>query len=134
MRPKSTLIFVFVVALCLWQTSLADKPNGTAEDRIRRALQGEHQANAAEDGAAEDGVLEDVLDVIRQHGSILDGTAFDNRQEVKHTKLSTRSRRAAVAEQLLKSSRLLESLGNPDEDRLKLIERMRGEAVTLLSE
>ena len=60
--------------LCLWQNSLADKPATEAQDRIRQALEGRRDPDASGDG-----VLDDVLDLIDQRGSILDGSALDDR-------------------------------------------------------
>ncbi len=96
------------------------------------------------------GVLDDVLEVIKQRGSILDGSSLDDQppklvrpSTINATSNSTidsqsssasASTKAFVAEQLLKTSRMLESVANPDRQRKALIQQMRGEAVKLLSE
>jgi hypothetical protein len=46
----------------------------------------------------------------------------------------SRWRKARTAEQLLKASRLLETVEDPDEDRSHLVARIRVEAAKLLSE
>ena len=106
-----------------------DRPSTEAQQKIRKALEGE-----SDDTNSGNGVLNDVLDVIKQRGSILAGSSLDDRATPpRHTEDSA-SRKALVAEQLLKASRLLRSLGDPDKNRSTLIDQMRREAKKLLSE
>ena len=96
-----------------------------------------------------DGVLDDVLGIIRQRGSLLEGSSLDptagaDRQNAPpsgHRATAGPTRNAYVAEQLLKASRLLESVTAGEDaglaaeaDRAALVKRMRAEAVKLLSE
>lgn len=100
-----------------------------ALQKIRQALDGE-----ADDVKAGNGFLDDVLNVIKQRGSILDGSSLDVSTGPVPDQADRANRKALVAEQLLKSSRLLQSLGDADRDRQILIRHMRREARNLLSE
>jgi hypothetical protein len=110
------------------------QPKSQAREKIRQALNGE-----SADGIGGDGILKDVLDVIGQRGSILDGSSLDDRAdhdlcEFQPGKSDMANRNALVAEQLLKASRLLHALGDPNKHRKALIGQMRREAKMLLSE
>ncbi len=107
------------------------KPSSPAEQKIRDALEGDSSA-----GETGDGVLDDVLGIIKQRRSILEGSSLDpihNDSETKGGPHSV-SKMALAAEQMLKAARLLENVGTPDQDRADLVKRMRAEAVKLLSE
>ncbi len=111
----------------------ADKPVPAGQDKIRQALDGQDPRQTG------DGVLDDVLKVIKQRGSVLRGSVLDgsvgNDLETDSAGSDFRAaKNAIVAEQLLRASRLLESLQTPDPTRRRLIGQMRGEAVKLLSE
>ena len=100
------------------------------EQAIRQALEGEPLTRASGDG-----VLDDVLEVIRSRGSILDGTTLDpvaSRND-NPTSLSRISARARASEQLLKAARLLESIGHTNPRQAELVGEMRAEAARLLS-
>lgn len=101
------------------------------EQKIRRALGG---AGGAGGGLPTgDGVLNDVLDLIKQRGSVLDGSSLDERIPGATGAGPESDRNALVAEQLLKAARLLRSLNDPDERRTTLIRQLRREAEILLS-
>ncbi len=108
--------------------SLADKPDPPEQQQIRQALDG------AETGDSGNGILDDVLDVIKHQGSILDGSVLDDSELVPEPNPALLSKHAIVAEQLLRAARLLESLEKPDRQRETLIQGMRGEARKLLSD
>lgn len=100
------------------------------EQGIRRALEGDFS------DAPPAGIYGDVLEIIKKQGSILDDTAFDPRadEDAVGQKVTSESQRAHAAEQLLKASRLLERLDSGDSSRCELVNRMRAQAVELLSE
>jgi hypothetical protein len=113
-------------------------PADPAESIIRRAF--------SERGPIQptgDGVLDDVLEVIRDRGSILDGSSFDpradpdraprRRHDLVGTSTGRHVDRVRLAELLLKSARLLEQVEPVDETRRELVNRMRLETVRLLS-
>jgi len=126
-RIPTILTAIGTLGCIVLPTLLADKPDPPAQNRIRQALDGKDTA-----APTDDGVLDDVLQVIRQRGSILDGSVLDDRQE--RPAAAARDRQALVAEQLLKASRLLQSLEQPDQSRSELIRDMRAEAGKLLSD
>jgi hypothetical protein len=146
-RPIIISATVAILLTAVLSPTSADKPelnNGPApkasplptdpapsriQDTIRQALDGK-----SERGKYGNGLLDDVLDVIKERGSILDGTWLDDRNADADHKPADAGHKAYVAEQLLKTSRLLEALGTPGNDRITLIRQMRGEAVKLLSE
>ena len=113
----------------------------TVVDQIRGALQ------TGQPGTAP-GILGDVLEVIRQRGSILDGSVLDPENEItlKASEPTTQERdpgtgplispsmpaNVNVAESLLRSARLLESIPGGDEGRRSLIRQMRIQATRLL--
>lgn len=107
--------------------AVADKPTAKHE-AIRDALEGELPENPSADG-----VFDDVLRVIKDRGSILDGSVLDQQPVIADRK-SAATERAIAAEQLLKASRMLEQLASSDGNRASLVKRMRGEAAKLLSE
>jgi hypothetical protein len=107
------------------------KPSSPAEQKIRDALEGK-----SSNGETGDGVLDDVLGIIKQRRSILEGSSLDPIDIDSETteKPGSVSKMALAAEQILKAARLLENVGRPDQDRADLVKRMRAEAVKLLSE
>ncbi|MGB7324669.1 MAG: hypothetical protein WBD31_07345 [Rubripirellula sp.] len=99
-----------------------------AQQEIRQALQGKATPETG------DGVLDDVLQVIKSQGSVLDGSLLDTPKlsaEV-HPANASDDRRAVVAEQLLRSARMLSAIEPVDEERGNLIRQIRGEAARLL--
>lgn len=118
-----------------------ERPDQITVDQIRGALETGQPAAAP-------GILGDVLEVIRQRGSILDGSVLDpeNEDPLKMDERATPKRDAGVetsisppipssvnvAESLLRSARLLESIPGGDEERRVLIRQMRIQATRLL--
>lgn len=91
-----------------------------------------------------DPLFDDLLQLIRRKGSVLDGTILDPANESKvfstedqsgnaSQQNATDDARAFAAESLLRSARLLSHLSAPDTDRRELISRMRLEAAKLLA-
>jgi hypothetical protein len=119
-----------IVLLGFYPFAVAEPPALPAEAEIRKALEG--QPLPATTG---DGILDDVLHIIRDQGSILEGSSLDPAVETEagDREVAT-SQHARAAEQLLKASRLLEKLGPVDEDRRALVNQMRAEAGKLLRE
>ena len=125
------LVFTIALAIGLSTMVVAEPPVSQAEDTIRDALRGKMPA-----GGTGDGILDDVLSVIaerhRQAGpNLLEGAGVES-SDPGHRK----AKRARVAVQLLKASRLLENLGSPEplQRHADLIARMRAEASSLLLE
>ena len=105
-----------------------------------------------------DQTLDDVLRVLRQRGSILDDSSLDPQQQDPRLtpagpdespqplqgslpktlrrvpSPSVTPQRARAAELLLRTSRVLENLGAIDDNRRKLIDELRREAVKVLTE
>jgi hypothetical protein len=115
----------------------ADNPNSRATDQIQKALRGK----SVETG---DGILDDMLEVLQQRGSILDGSsldeglneltpAVDSSHSGNATSQTTDANNARVAESLLKSARLLEKLGKLNGNQRSLVAQMRRVAVDLLT-
>lgn len=144
-----------MVVTCL---ALGQETPPRAEQKIRDALRGKSLEPTG------DGMLDDVIEIVRRRGSVLDGSVLDgdmldtseqslpNRdsaeprssgQNFLHgggtTARAIRSRRdienrAAAAEQLLRAARLLMQTGDADASRRELVAQMRAEAVKLLSQ
>lgn len=106
-------------------------------DKIRAALDG---GTPVTDG---DPVLDDLLQLIRRRGSVLDGTVLDPSNEFDGPGSSAsgagatdrntiEDNKAFAAESLLRSARMLGQLGTPDDARRELMTRMRQEAAKLL--
>ena len=136
-KPTRIAVTFSFAALCTCLIAVAQTPD-PPHNRIRQALEGNLPDKGTGDGTG-DGVLDDVIDIIKQRGSVLDGSVLDGSSldegsagQDKQT--VDRSDRAAVAEQLLKASRLLERLGEADRSRRLLIKQIRDEAAKLLSE
>ncbi|TWU55310.1 hypothetical protein [Rubripirellula reticaptiva] len=100
-----------------------------AQQEIREALQGK---TTSETG---DGVLDDILQVIKSQGSVLDGSVLDASDLPAGNRRANVSahHRAVVAEQLLRSARMLFETGPIDDSRGELIRQMRSEAARLLT-
>ncbi|QDT03649.1 hypothetical protein K227x_20330 [Rubripirellula lacrimiformis] len=144
------LAVLAVIAASPWTVELAAEPPAgelesanSTEQMIRDVLEGK------ELGQVSDGVLEDVFNVIRDRGSILDGSILDdsadqesqtevrNRGGSKKThSVSDRGsavhRRAVAAEQLLRAARLLVRVDGEDAQN-DLVRQMRSEAARLLA-
>ncbi len=112
------------------QESSALKQDSHATDQIQKALQGK----SVETG---DGILDDMLDVLQERGSILDGSSLDEGLDrlspASGVSLSPDSNHAHAAESLLKSARLLEKLGKLGSKQQALVVQMRRVAVDLLT-
>ncbi|MCG8653628.1 MAG: hypothetical protein MI861_27570 [Pirellulales bacterium] len=125
-----------------WAQSPPAETEPPAQKKIRVALQGEQVE--ADSG---DVVLDDILRVIRQQGSVLDGSVLDPKacqsSLLKEDSLADApppassqeeiSQRAYTAELLLLTSRRLEQIGAVDKTRKQLVAEMRDEAARLLS-
>jgi hypothetical protein len=120
-----------VLAAVTQHVTWADPPvvPSPIENQIRDALQGELPATPTNDG-----VLEDVLQVIKQRGSVLDGSVLDAEPDQSPAPPAKAFTATLAAEQLLKAARLLEKTGPLDQDRAELVKSMRAEAVQLLTE
>ncbi|MCM2374021.1 hypothetical protein [Aporhodopirellula aestuarii] len=97
---------------------ITPEPDPAAADKIQQALQGETPPTPP-------GVLSDVIDIIRQQGSVLDGSSLDprygdplvpgenptdNAPKATRQPTQTASPFVVTAESLLQSARMLESL------------------------
>ncbi len=112
------------------QTPTRENAEASALEEIRGVLDGKTPA-----GQTNDPILNDVLNVIRQQGSVLDGSSLDLPSgDAAESVESTDSQRALAAELLLRTSRTLEQIGPVDKTRQQLVKQMRGEAVRLLSQ
>ena len=84
---------------------------------------------------ATDPILEGMLDVLKERGSILDGSVLDRETEPPKTNFSSDvDARARAAELLLRASRILGTINPIDDQRSDLIEKMRAESARLLSQ
>jgi hypothetical protein len=110
-------------------------------------------------GSTGDPILDDVLNVIRRQGSVLDGTSLDSRAEFGSTtpqnqpasgqspppsepipffpdetsaSISSQDARFHVAESLLRAARELAALPGRDQQRIRLIAAMREQATVLM--
>ena len=125
-------------------------------DRVQQLMQ-EALRSDGRAPASGDQVLDDVLRVLRQRGSVLDGSTLDPEHEntppspdgpnesskQPNDSLGKRFRRipspsvapqrARAAELLLRTARVLENLGPVGENRRKLIQELRREAVRVLT-
>jgi hypothetical protein len=126
-----TGILAFAVSL-IGIYAVADDPGPISpeEEGFRLALEGDFSQ------VPQNGIYSDVVGVIKDRGSLLDGTSFDLKADVDEERRTTVSisKKAYAAEQILKASRWLESIDSDDPDRVELVNRMRAEAVKLLSE
>lgn len=127
--------------------------NPSARSRIADTLKpdGEPQSNGAHGNkkanATGDPILDDVLGIIRQQGSILDGSVLDPASaDDRHDSVLPKSRRTDganrdsrardsvydVAEQLLRVARMLRRLPGRDAERDELARAMRDQATKLM--
>ncbi|TWT86458.1 hypothetical protein [Neorhodopirellula pilleata] len=115
-----------------------------AAERIREALQSGRTAPTP-------GLLGDVLDVIREKGSILDGSILDPRMEAEAaaqeqspnpnrrppgdlSMIQNASETVRTAELLLRSARRLEKVADGDDRCARLIHQMRVQATSMLAD
>ncbi len=110
------------------------------EQALQRARDREKQARESQpqSGAGGDMILGDIMEVIRQRGSVLDGSVLDPKIGDPLEPPATGDVAAApavyeVAEDLLRASRLLAALP-PDSQRQQLVRSMRHQATQLLIE
>lgn len=126
--------FLFL-AIVVADSAVGQETTPRAEQKIRDALQGDSPKPTG------DGMLDDVIDLVRRRGSILDGSVLDSpemRPKAAASGLVSQpphsiESRALAAEQLLRAARLLMHAGDVDECRRDLVARMRSEAVKLLT-
>ena len=96
------------------------------EKRIQQVLSGQS------DGETGDPVLDDILGVLNQRGSILKGSVLDT-PETQPKKNKEKGNRYRAAEFLLRASRVLEGLGDLNPSQTDLIKKMRSESAQLLN-
>lgn len=96
------------------------------EKRIQQVLSGQS------DGETGDPVLDDILSVLNERGSILKGSVLDT-PETQPKQNKEKGNRYRAAELLLKASRVLEGLGDLNASQIDLIKKMRNESVQLLN-
>jgi hypothetical protein len=171
--PRSASVLAFMaIILCVANADAQYLPgqdiptpelnaNDDARDAIRESLQQPDvdsndgsagrplDANEPEPRQSGDPILDDVLEVIRRRGSVLQGSVLDPQNETESVIIgvpSLDSRDAAankgdaaeaaavyhVAEQMLRVARLLEKLPNQDAERAGMIRGMRNQATRLL--
>lgn len=123
------------------QIPVITEPQPEVAEKIRQALDSKHQGTEVGDPQTGDMVLDDVLKIIGQRGSVLEGSFLDdspNESESEPEAIRSPSAMAHAAEQLLKSARLLEKINSRDAQeqagRADLIRKIRAEAAKLLSE
>ncbi|KAA1259289.1 hypothetical protein LF1_18190 [Rubripirellula obstinata] len=138
-QPESPVPFPEIsdaeIAKAVKESSAKDRTKDSTigpKSKIREVLQGNQPAPTG------DGVLEDVLGVIQRQGSVLDGSTLDPppRPDAAIASESNSTphaatRRALVAEHLLRAARMLEQISG-DEESAILVASMRRRAATLL--
>ncbi len=132
---RSFVLFAFAVILSLGLAIAdpPDKPANSIEQRIRKTLDG-----SVPDSSSEDPILDDILKVIRNRGSVLDGSSLDvetienTENKSTGTQTSDRNHNVFTAECMLRSARLLSQAKPLDETRKRLVIQMREEARRLL--
>ena len=124
-------IWASVVAQDVFDSSSVVEPPQQADtkvvEKIQQALRDDSDVEATGDP-----ILDDVLQIIKQQGSVLDGSSLDQPEE--DAAPDTESDKALAAERLLKAARCLEDIKPLDETRRHLVKQMRRETVRLLSE
>jgi hypothetical protein len=129
----STMLFALMASLFTCTDVIAQLPGRDSrpgpKEKIRDVLEGAQPAPTG------DGVLEDILGVIQNQGSILDGSMLDENaiQPMSSHRSRSITRRAQVAEQLLRAARMLEAITS-DESSANLVQSMRQQAAKLLVE
>lgn len=117
---------------------IAPEDDAAAARVIQNAINGKPLG-----GPVNDGLLSDVIQVIRKSSQIntssLDPDLLGKDGTLLEPENNTESRvkrgaRVRAAEQLLKASRLLERVGKDRSSSMDLVNRMRAEAVSLISE
>ena len=105
------------------------------QQRILQALKGKRGPESG------DGVLDDMLEIIKRNGSVLDGSELesveselDSNRGLGKPASDSRPNRARAAESLLKTARRLERIEPLDKTRCELVNQMRREAVRLLTQ
>ena len=99
----------------------------SAKETLQNALDGKSVQSG--------GMLHDVIEVIEQRGSILDGSVLDEDPPSLQTRQPVSDavdQRFLVAESLLRTARRLESLDAKQHQDRKLIREMRLRAISLL--
>lgn len=130
--PVVAIAVIFCVTR--WPAAQAQPPSEAAaeaeqdrvQESIRRALQG-----GSEPAPHSEPLLQDVLDLIKQQGSVLDGSSLNMPDaDASTTKGATGSEAYyRTAESLLKAARLLNALPKTgDTRREQLVHQMRNEA------
>lgn len=135
----TTRFFVILCVVCTitaserWY-SVADEPSKPVpsdpiEQSIRRALDGDSGT-----ASPDEPLLGDVLDLIKQRGSILDGTSLDVDAIASSDSASDENieSRCSAAEALLRAARLLDQVTGKDANRKQLVKAMRREAARCL--
>jgi hypothetical protein len=113
------------------------KADPATEQRFRQAIQQGAKATS------NDSVVDEMLDVMRRNGgSILEGSSLDPkrdwtvetkaRQTPPPRSADANARSFRTAEQLLKTARLLDKIQPISENRKRLVNQMRQEAVRLM--
>lgn len=134
---------LLLLSIMIVGPALGQETSPQAEQKIRDALRGDSPKPTG------DGMLDDIIEIVRRRGSILDGSILDGSVldvpnpaseatgPAPPSPPSIESRavetRALAAEQLLRAARLLMHAGDADESRRDLVARMRSEAVKLLT-
>ena len=137
-REKQKVVLTSVVgilaAFAAWSAFAQEAPQSDQEEKIqqsiRKALQGE-----SEIASADEPLLQDVLDLIKRQGSVLDGSILNKADETTTPAGPPADHDAhyRTAEALLKAARMLRSLhSDVDSDRETLIGQMRHQAMCLL--
>lgn len=110
---------------------LIPQANTVIEGKIRKVLSGDANAKTG------DPILDDILGVIKQRGSILKGSTLGSTPGSPKPKVANgadhSSERFRAAELLLRTSRSLEKLGPLDASQRDLINKMRIESKRLLN-
>ncbi|MEZ6090360.1 MAG: hypothetical protein R3C05_20505 [Pirellulaceae bacterium] len=136
-KKQRVLVFCCVgaiVTLAAWNVLAQDAASPSKQDKvqqsIRNALQGE-----SETASADEPLLQDVLDLIKRQGSVLDGSMLDEADEAHVESVRQVDHEAGfrAAEALLRAARLLNDLpSTTNPERKPLIRQMRQQAMTLL--
>ena len=143
----ATITMIVLCAVSLWATVVAQdvfdspiviEPPPPADvqviDTISKALSDDPEARGTGDPIMGDPIMDEVLQIIKKRGSILDGSSLDLRSEAAADRSPERTNKNLTAERLLKAARLLEQIEPQDHARRQLIREMRRETVRLLSE
>ncbi len=134
-RALSVLALAGALFALLFTKSSAEPPDPELQQAFERAAIGEFEPTGTGDGIADD-----VIDIMRQRGSIADRLSTDPWLDEEKPRMASSddaasiSRKASAAEQMLRAARLLEKVGDDEPDRSALIKRMRSEARKLLTE